>query len=230
MGGTSTSSGGSTFADVLSSSYGLTLNDFRSTDDSSRDSGGGLPPTSHAHNLSSQPCDTYHDTVYSQPSGESADSSAVASAASSAVATAASSGHGNNPACFGDTLDTFHAEFITQPIDYPIDVSPPPPIPLQNTNCTNSGSPNTCHPGSMSPGLPSFLDTYRHPVNIEQGKSDFEGQTRFTGQLRDLRYVAELRFTGHVVVIQTYKSKLLFQKNSAIFLCICEMIVFKIVQ
>ena len=68
LGGSSASSGGPTFADVLSSSYGLALNDFRGQDDSSRDSGG-----MHGHGLSgSQPCDTFNhgpESGYSQSDG-----------------------------------------------------------------------------------------------------------------------------------------------------------------
>ena len=86
-----------------------------------------------------------------------------------------SGGTGGNTS-FCDSLDTFHAEFITQPIDYPMDVSPPPPIPLQEAQApaptyTSTGSP-TCHP-PMSPSLPSFLDTYRHPTPEEQQQARY---------------------------------------------------------
>ena len=123
--------------------------------------------------MTSQPCDSFghHDSSGYPHPGESADSSA-ASAVQGGQATVPSGGSGGNHSSFTDALDTFHAEFITQPIDYPLDVSPPPPITLHNPNCP-SGSPTTCHP-NMSPGLPSFLDTYTHPGNLqEQGNNSF---------------------------------------------------------
>ena len=62
-----------------------------------------------------------------------------------------------------DSLDTFHAEFITQPItDYPM-LTPPPPIQEPPTTiCTTLVSPNY-HP-PMSPSLPTFLETYQNPT------------------------------------------------------------------
>ena len=88
--------------------------------------------------------------------------------------------HGGSGSPFSEALDTFHAEFITQPIDYPLsNVSPPPP-PLgvggqhqQSAASDSTGSPVNSvsqapptHP-PMSPSLPSFLDTYRHPSGHE---------------------------------------------------------------
>ena len=74
---------------------------------------------------------------------------------------------------FADVLpDTFHAEFITQPIDYPMGgVSPPAApaltlIPRGPHTPSSAGSPTNirCSPASspISPShtLPSFLDTY----------------------------------------------------------------------
>jgi hypothetical protein len=177
LGGSSgTGSGGPTFADVLSSSYGLALNDFRGADDgSSRDhSPGGMHGGMSG---SGQPCDTFShgpDSGYSQSDGGAAGGATVATSSGGPGNNAASGNSGNNSS-FCDSLDTFHAEFITQPIDYPMDVSPPPPIQLQGVppapNCTSSGSPN-CHP-PMSPSLPSFLETYQHPTLEEQQASRY---------------------------------------------------------
>jgi len=159
LGGSTATSGGPTFADVLSSSYGLALNDFRGADDSSPhgDMGSG---SGHGHFSHGQ------DSGYSQ--------SETAAGGSAASTGAPSSGGGGNNSSFCDSLDTFHAEFITQPIDYPMDVSPPPPIPLQEATSAPQGSP-TCHPPHppMSPSLPSFLDTYRHPTLEEQQASRY---------------------------------------------------------
>ena len=89
----------------------------------------------------------------------------------------AASGNSGNNSIFANSLDTFHAEFITQPqpIDYPMDVSPPPPIHLTGgppaPNCTSSGSPN-CHPPIIL-SLPSFLETYQHSTLEEQQASRY---------------------------------------------------------
>ena len=75
---------------------------------------------------------------------------------------------------FADVMpDTFHAEFITQPIDYPLGgVSPPPAtgsltlIPRGPHTPSSAGSPTqitgspASSPISPSHTLPSFLDTY----------------------------------------------------------------------
>ena len=134
LGGSVANSGGGNapFADLVSTSYGLALNDY--TDDS-RDGGVATSAASaanHAQNVLASHC------------GGNSEFS-----------------HHQEPYC--ENLDTFHAEFITQPIDYPIDATPPPPLSLsqapptlnlQNT-VTTSSTP------SLSPsGLPSFLDTY----------------------------------------------------------------------
>ncbi len=82
-----------------------------------------------------------------------------------------SGGSGNQSSPFSEALDTFHAEFITQPIEYPLGgVSPPPPIPLVGSTASSStGSPAAAAgaaqmphpPPACSPSqLPSFLDTY----------------------------------------------------------------------
>ena len=87
--------------------------------------------------------------------------------------------HHGSGSPFSEALDTFHAEFITQPIDYPLSsVSPPPPLPLAHPQSAGNASDSTGSPVSssqqqappthpphppMSPSLPSFLDTYRHP-------------------------------------------------------------------
>ena len=126
---------------------------------------------------SGQPCDGAFshgpDSGYSQ-SDPGAGGATVATSSGGPGNNAASGNSGNN-SIFADSLDTFHAEFITQPIDYPMDVSPPPPIHLTGgppaPNCTSSGSPN-CHP-PMSPSLPSFLETYQHPTLEEQQASRY---------------------------------------------------------
>lgn len=82
---------------------------------------------------------------------------------------------------FCENLDTFHAEFITQPIDYPMDVSPPPPLQLQGGgSCPSSGSPPTACGPPMSPSLPSFLDTYRHPTLQEEQNQRYFKQESVT--------------------------------------------------
>ncbi len=81
--------------------------------------------------------------------------------------------HQSSSSPFADVIpDTFHAEFITQPIDYPMGVSPPPAppsltlIPRGPHTPSSAGSPTqiSCSPASspISPShtLPSFLDTY----------------------------------------------------------------------
>ena len=164
FGGNNSAGGGPTFADVLSSSYGLTLNEFGGGADS--EDAGGATPSHHGSTHMTMPSQCPESNSYRQNgSGRSHYHS--------------HSLHGSGSP-FSEALDTFHAEFITQPIDYPLsNVSPPPtlslpPHPQSAGNASDStGSPVSSsqqqapptHPPHppMSPSLPSFLDTYRHP-------------------------------------------------------------------
>ena len=133
MGGSVANSGNAPFADIVSTSYGLALNDY----EDSRD--GGVASTAsanHAPNVLASHC------------GGGAGSNSEFS-------------HHQEPYC--ENLDTFHAEFITQPIDYPIDATPPPPLSLSQAPPTLNlpSTVTTSSTPSLSPsGLPSFLDTY----------------------------------------------------------------------
>ena len=163
FGGNNSAGGGPTFADVLSSSYGLTLNEFGGGADS--EDAGGATPSHHGSTHMTMPSQCPESNSYRQNgSGRSHYHS--------------HSLHGSGSP-FSEALDTFHAEFITQPIDYPLsNVSPPPPLPIQHQQSTtgntsdSTGSPVSSsqapptHP-PMSPSLPSFLDTYRHPSGHE---------------------------------------------------------------
>ena len=173
MGGCSgTGSRGPTFADVLSSSYGLALNDFQGADDglNQDDSPGGMSGLG-------QLCDGAFshgpDSGYSQ--SDPAAGGATVTTSSGGPGNNAASGNSGNNSIFADSLDTIYVEFITQPIDYPMDVSPPPPTHLTGgppaPNCTSLGSPN--HHPSMSTSLPSFLETYQHPTLEEQQGSGY---------------------------------------------------------
>ena len=180
LGGSSgTSSRGPTFVNVLSSSYDLALNNFGGADDglNQDDSPGGMHGGHRGMSGSGKPCDWAFsqgpDSGYSK-SDPAVGGAAVATSSGSPGNNAASGNSGNN-SIFANSLDTFHVEFITQPIDYPMDVSPPPPIHLTGgppaPNCTSLGSPN-CHPRIIL-SLPSFLETYQHSTLEEQQESRY---------------------------------------------------------
>ena len=76
----------------------------------------------------------------------------------------------HHPEPYCENLETFHAEFITHPIDYPLDNGSPPPLSLTQAPAQTSSAP------SLSPsGLPSFMDTY-------SPAPDRGGQERFFKQ------------------------------------------------
>ena len=195
LGGSSgTSSEGPTFIDILSSSYDLALNNFGGADDglnqddSPRGMHGGHRGMSGLGKLCDRAFSQGPDSGYSK-SDPAVGGGTVATSSGSPGNNAASGNSGNN-SIFADSLDTFYVEFITQPIDYPMDVSPPPPIHLTGgppaPNCTSSGSPN-CHP-PMSPSLPSFLETYQHPTLEEQQASRYTFKQVFFRQLDSIKY------------------------------------------
>ena len=192
FGGNTSAGGGPTFADVLHSSYGLTLNEFgggdghggADPDEGGGGGGGATTPVPHHHShhhhgssahmshMSGHQCTESHTYRHNGGGG-----------AGRATSLYHHPGHHGSGSPFSEALDTFHAEFITQPIDYPLsNVSPPPPLslpphPQSAGNASDStGSPvsssqqqqqagQPTHPPHppMSPSLPSFLDTYRHP-------------------------------------------------------------------
>ena len=192
FGGNTSAGGGPTFADVLHSSYGLTLNEFgggdghggADPDEGGGGGGGATTPVPHHHShhhhgssahmshMSGHQCTESHTYRHNGGGG-----------AGRATSLYHLPGHHGSGSPFSEALDTFHAEFITQPIDYPLsNVSPPPPLslpphPQSAGNASDStGSPvsssqqqqqagQPTHPPHppMSPSLPSFLDTYRHP-------------------------------------------------------------------
>ena len=173
FGGNTSAGGGPTFADVLHSSYGLTLNEFggdgHGADPDEGGGGGASTPVPHPHHMSHMSAHQCTDSHTYRHNG-----------AGRALYHPGHPGHHHGSGSpFSEALDTFHAEFITQPIDYPLSsVSPPPPLPLAHPQSAGNASDSTGSPVSssqqqappthpphppMSPSLPSFLDTYRHP-------------------------------------------------------------------
>jgi hypothetical protein len=186
FGGNTAPGNGPSFADVLASSYGLTLNEYGGGGDDSMGGsggeGGGVAPPPH-HMDHHHHCanvgggggghSPFHNHGRRNPSGGGAYHQGGGES-------------GSSP--FSDPLDTFHAEFITQPIDYPLGGVTPPPPPLMQLHSTASSStgspvgggaaPPHPPPPPLSPSLPSFLDTYsvaRHlhemspqPTTLEQ--------------------------------------------------------------
>lgn len=181
--GSSSSSAGNSFADVLSSSYGLALNDFRGTDESSRDSGGGGCPPAPSGGGGGSMQQHQHQTMSPGGSGGGGgghcDNFNIGDNSYPPTDSVPASGASSTPGNFVEHLDTFTAEFLSQPIympDAPSPPPPPPPIPiaLHNEACSqaSSGSPTTCQHGPpMSPSLPSFVDTYRQPTSLEAEQS-----------------------------------------------------------
>ena len=63
---------------------------------------------------------------------------------------------------FGEIPDTFHAEFITQPIEYPVGVSPPPPLGVSITQSTAATAPGT--PSVSGSPIPCAIRSHQQPV------------------------------------------------------------------
>ncbi len=150
------------FADVLTSTYGLGIPDYGDE----TDMGGGTESGSHHHHH-------HHHHHGLEDSGHCIGSY---HGSSDHYGDPPSHQHPPHPSSspFADVLpDTFHAEFITQPIDYPMGGVSPPPAPPPLTLISRgphtpssagspaqiSGSPASS-PISPSHTLPSFLDTY----------------------------------------------------------------------
>ena len=170
--------GSGTFADVLSSSY--SLGDYG--DDASATSAQG----GHASDMPPGP---HHLLSAHGPGTNIMGAAAVSMQGASAAGFRHDDGgqdtsfdHPSSSSPFADVLpDTFHAEFITQPIDYPLGGHSPPLV-EHGISHSGSGSPvpppqghspspvsaaaggtsqqATASPISPSHTLPSFMDTY----------------------------------------------------------------------
>ncbi|XP_040568689.1 nuclear receptor subfamily 4 group A member 1 isoform X3 [Lepeophtheirus salmonis] len=181
--GSSSSGSSATFADVLSSSYGISLTDYG-------DEGDLNPGSSH------------HGLIESLGGNYGSANPALGHHPQQQVAPAAQHHHhpGHHPQqqqhhhhhgessyeSYDSIPNTFHGEFITQPIDYQgaRGRSSPPTGPLvpPPSSSSNAGSPVTHSPGPIivpsSPShlLPSFLDTYNRQQYEQQQQQALQQQ------------------------------------------------------
>merc|ERR1711892_221022 len=156
---------GGTFADVLSSSYGLTLPEY----------GGDDNPLSDANMAAiGEAANQCLSTSFNNSNSPGGVNTGQPSPAGSSHYEAQHSPFGE----MGVPAQEFHAEFITHPINYPSGGVSPPLDPVTPT----SGAP-------MSPSntLPSFIDTYTPAVVTTIEPRPFGAEAEYENRIRQLQ-------------------------------------------
>jgi hypothetical protein len=170
---------GGTFADVLSSSYGLTLPEY----------GGDDNPLSDANMAAiGEAANQCLSTSFNNSNSPGGVNAGQPSPAGSSHYEAQNSPFGE----MGVPTQEFHAEFITHPINYPSGgVSPPldPVTPTSGTGGSPGHSPSPSSGAPMSPTntLPSFIDTYTPAVVTTIEPRPFGAEAEYENRIRQLQ-------------------------------------------